>query len=290
VTRRLQAEREQAWIRHAFSSYVSPNLVQHLIEHPDELRLGGERRECSFVMSDLAGFTALVEASEPETLLALLNEYLDGMLAIAFRHDGTLDRIVGDAVAVMFGAPVAQPDHAARAIACAREMDEFARAFSAEKRAAGVALGNTRIGVHSGAVIVGNVGGRNVLDYRPLGDAINTAARLESVNRHLGTRLCVSGDTARLCPDFVGRPVGTLVLKGKTQGVPAFEPATPEAAEAPRFARYMAAFGLMERDDPAAIDAFAYLVAEAPEDGLAAFHLERLRRGERGSLIVLGEK
>jgi adenylate cyclase len=139
-------------------------------------------------------------------------------------------------------------------------------------------------------VIVGNVGGRNVLDYRPLGDAINTAARLESVNRHLGTRLCVSGDTARLCPDFVGRPVGTLVLKGKTQGVAAFEPAPPAAAESPRFARYLEAFGLLERDDPAATGAFAGLAAEAPEDGLVAFHLERLRQGERGSVIVLSEK
>ncbi|MGZ8693042.1 MAG: adenylate/guanylate cyclase domain-containing protein [Gaiellaceae bacterium] len=116
-------DRERRWIRDAFSSYISPNLVRHLIEHPEELTLGGARRECTFVLSDLAGFTALVEQAEPEVVVALLNEYLDGMTRIALAADGTLDRIVGDALAVMFSAPVNQPDHAERAVRCALEMD-----------------------------------------------------------------------------------------------------------------------------------------------------------------------
>src|SRR4029453_9141753 len=105
-------DRERSWIRDAFSSYISPNLVSHLIEHPEELKLGGERRDCTFVLSDLAGFTELVEQVDAERVVQLLNEYLDCMTRIALAEDGTLDRIVGDAVAVMFSAPVAQEDHA----------------------------------------------------------------------------------------------------------------------------------------------------------------------------------
>jgi len=287
VGRYIQTERDQAFIRRAFQSYVSPNLVRHLLDNPDQLSLGGERRECSFVLTDLAGFTGLVERSAPDQVVALLNDYLDGMLNIAFSHDGTLDRIVGDAVAIMFSAPVVQPDHAARAVRCALEMDAFSEAFIAEKARSGLSLGRTRIGVNSGPVIVGNVGGGTIFDYRALGDAVNTAARLETVNKHLGTRVCVAGATAAQVPGFVGRPVGTLVLKGKVEGIPAFEPLSPEQAARPEAEAYRRAFALMEARDPAAREAFAAL---APADPLAAFHLARLEAGEQGAVVVFDRK
>jgi class 3 adenylate cyclase len=184
-------DRQHRWIRDAFSRYISPNLVRHLIDHPEQLALGGERRECTFVLSDLAGFTALVEQAEPETVVALLNEYLEEMTRIALEAEGTLDRIVGDAVAVMFSAPVSQPDHAERALRCALEMDAFASEFTERASREHAVLRGTRIGVCSGPVIVGHVGSKDRLDYRALGDAINTASRLESANRYLGTRICV---------------------------------------------------------------------------------------------------
>jgi adenylate cyclase len=284
----FQAEREGRFIRSAFASYVSPNLVSYLVEHPDQLRLGGERRECSFVLTDLAGFTTLVERSEPEALVALLNEYIEGMTSIAFKHAGTLDRIVGDAVAVMFSAPVVQPDHAARAIACALEMNEFSRHFSRNQTTRERRVGRTRIGVHSGTVIIGNFGGGHVFDYRALGDAINTTARLETVNRHLNTRICVSAATAAQVPGFRGRPVGRLVLKGKSEPIEAFEPLTPVRDRAPETAAYRQAYALLEDGDAdRARDAFAAL---AEHDGLAAFHLARLQHGETGTLVVMEEK
>jgi len=211
-------DRERRWIRDAFSSYISPNLVRQLIEHPDELALGGERRECSFVLTDLAGFTTLVEQAEPELVVALLNEYLDGMTRIALAQEGTLDRIVGDAMAVMFSAPVAQPDHAQRAVRCALEMDRFATGFSARVACEDVPLRGTRIGVSSGTVIVGHVGSRDRLDYRALGDPINTAKRLEDANRYFGTRVCVAAATVARVPGFVGRRLGLLQLAGS--GIP----------------------------------------------------------------------
>lgn len=290
LLRRLQTERAERFVRRAFSSYVSPNLVTHLIEHPDALKLGGERRECSFVTTDLAGFTGLVERSEPAEVVALLNEYLERMTAIAFRHEGTIDKIVGDAVAVLFGAPTPQPDHARRAVACALEMDAFARGFAAAKRQAGMPLGRTRIGVNSGAVIVGNVGGGGMFDYRALGDMINTAARLETANRTLGTRICVAAATAAQVPGFLGRPVGRLLLKGKSAPIEVLNALHPEEDRAANVLAYRAAYALMEAEDPAAPAAFAGAAAAHPEDALLAFHHARLEAGEHGTLVVLGEK
>jgi adenylate cyclase len=160
------SEREQRRIRDVFSRYVSPNRVRYLVDHPEAMELGGCRQECSFVFTDLAGFTTLMETIDPGEAVSLLNAYLDQMIGIAFRHDGTLDRIVGDAVAIMFSAPVPQADHRARALACALEMDAFASDYAAELNARGVAFGETRIGIHSGEVIVGNFGGSTIADYR----------------------------------------------------------------------------------------------------------------------------
>lgn len=284
VPRAIGTEREQRWIKGAFSRYVSPNLVQHLVDNPGQLEVGGERRECSFIFTDLAGFTTFMERVDPADAVELLNTYLDRMIAIAFRHDGTLDRIVGDAVAIVFSAPVAQDDHAQRAMICALDMDRFAREFEKEKHAEGLALGITRIGVHGGTVIVGNFGGSTIFDYRALGDPVNTAARLETVNKHLGTRMCVSSAIVDHCPDFVGRPVGTLVLKGKSQGIEAYEPLSA------RDPAYEKAFSLMAEGNPDTRDAFAALAGERPDDGLVRFHLARLERGESGITVVMSEK
>lgn len=290
VPRYLRTERDQRWIKTAFSRYVSPNRVRYLQEHPETLNLGGEYRECTFVMTDLAGFTSLMEKYEPAMLSSLLNEYLDGMITIAFAHEGTLDRIVGDAVAVMFSAPVEQKDHATRAVACALAMDRFAHAFSLRQQESGIPFGKTRIGVNTGDVLVGNFGGKVMLDYRALGDAINTAARLETINAHLGTRVSVSDSTVKQCVDFRGRPSGRLVLKGKTIAVTVFEPLTEDADKSERVAQYREAYALMDEESPLAADAFELLRSRFPEDPLANFHALRLKSGEKGSLVVMSRK
>ncbi len=290
LLRHLQSEQEQRWVRGAFSSYVSPKLVEQLVENPKHLKLRGERRELTFVFTDLAGFTALVERSEPAVIVPLLNDYLDGMIRIAFDHDGTIDKIVGDAVHLIFGAPVEQADQAARAVACALEMDAFANGYAERRRKEGIALGETRIGVNTGPTVIGNFGGELRFDYTAHGDAINTAARLESVNKYLGTRICVSGHTVELCPGFLGRPAGTLVLKGKSQGIEVFEPLPAEVMASDRVSAYLDAFRLMERNDPGAEAAFSAVVERHPEDRLAAFHLKRLRNGECGVTVVMAEK
>ena len=286
----FSSEREQRWIKQAFSRYVSPNRVAHLVDNPDGLALGGRRQTCSFIFTDLAGFTSLMERIDPGEAVSLLNAYLDRMIEIAFRHEGTLDRIVGDAVAIMFSAPVEQPDYLRRALACALEMDAFASDYSARLQAQGIAFGKTRIGVHGGEVIVGNFGGSNMFDYRALGDPINTAARLESVNKHLGTRICISEAILADCPNAVVRPVGRLVLKGKSQALAVFEPVTHDVMARAPLDDYRAAFDALCRQDPQARALFDALARAWPEDPLVALHQRRLAAGEFGDRIVMGEK
>lgn len=280
-------EKKHKWIKKAFSQYISPNLVEHLIKHPNELKLGGERRECTFIFTDLVGFTSLVEQTDPEVLVTSLNEYFDGMTKIIFKHEGTLSKIVGDAISVIFSAPIIQENHAERAIACALEMDVYAQKFAIEKEKKGLNIGRTRIGVNTGNVIIGNVGSKSQLDYRALGDAINIAARLESANKQIGTRMCVSETTVAKCPSFSGRPIGALILKGKTRPVNTFEPLTKNQYNSDKIARYLSAFNLIEKNAERAKIVFQKIIRNYPNDSLSTFHFNRLIEGELSTNIIL---
>ncbi len=293
IVHHMTSERRQRWVREAFSRYVSPNRVQYLVDHPDQLELGGHRRECSFVFTDLAGFTTLMEKMDPSAAVSILNGYLDRMITIAFRHGGTLDRIVGDSVAIMFSAPVTQPDHCMRALTCAQEMHAFATRYANDLAAQGISFGQTRIGIHTGEVIVGNFGGATMFDYRALGDAVNTASRLESANKHLGTLICLSEATLHGCPESIVRPVGRLLLKGKTLPLMVYEPITGSAEEGlqpHRDTTYEKAFELLRNKNPLARKTFEKLAEERPKDPLVLLHLERLRKGEQDDTIILNEK
>ena len=266
--------------------YFSPNLVRRLAENPALFRVGGERKDLSFVFTDLEGFTSLVESNDPSVVAPLLNGYLDELVQVAFKHEGTVDKIVGDAVHVIFGAPVTQPDHAERAIACALEMDAVSERHR-KRVAPEVAIGVTRIGVNSGSAIVGNFGGDALFDYTAHGDAINTAARLEAANKYLGTRICVSAETASRVPGFRGRPVGTLLLKGKRQGTEVFEPLAEADSGSDRVNAYLEAYELLRAEQPGALERFAELHRRYPEDSLVRFHLRRLESGQGGTRVAL---
>jgi len=172
-------------------------------------------------------------------------------------------------------------------------MHAFAFGYAADCRAKGIELGQTRIGVHSGEVIVGNFGGKTLFDYRALGDAVNTASRLEGANKYLGTLICVSEATLQGCPEAVVRPAASLVLKGKTQPISVYEPlAAPEAngGKPERDTAYEKAFELLKRREPLALEAFERLAAERPADELVRLHRDRLRSGKKGDTIILEEK
>jgi adenylate cyclase len=249
--------------------------------------LSGQRREVAALFTDIAGFTTLAETLDPDQLGALLNEYLGGMTDLVFQHEGTVAKIIGDALHVLFGAPGDQPDHASRAVACALALDGFAENLRVRWGERGVEVGPTRIGIHAGPAIVGNFGGGRFFDYTAYGDTINTASRLEAANKQLGTRLCVSSCIAERADNFQGRPIGDLVLRGRAEPLRAFEPLTPEASETPAVAGYGEAFTKLEAGDAGAMAAFAALVGQRADDCLASFHLRRLLNGAKGTRIIM---
>lgn len=286
----LRDRRQRAFVQDAFSRYLSPGLVNLLVQEPGRLRLGGEEREITYVFTDLAGFTGMTEKIQPEVFVEILNSYLDNMCRIALEHEATIDKIVGDAVVAFFNAPIAQPDHAERGVHLALAYDRFAESFRTEMRARGFDLGITRVGVNTGKATVGNFGGNRFFNYTGHGDPVNTAARLESVNKHLGTRICVGGVTASRCPGVTFRPIGNLVLKGKKQPIEAFEPVAGNAGDYASLTEYRGAFDSMATGDTRAQEAFAALATRYPKDPLVAFHHHRLAGGESGATVVMAEK
>ena len=283
--RRRQAEAERAHA--ALSRHFSPELAKRLAASGEGEGIEVQWRDVATIFTDITGFTSLVETAPPEALGRLLNEYVGGMTEVVFAHEGTVAKIIGDAIQVLFNAPGDQPDYATRAVACAHELDAWAQDFRARQGAMGIAFGATRIGIHAGPALVGNFGGNRFFDYTAYGDSINIAARLEAANKHLGTRICVSASVAEAAENFQGRPVGELMLRGRSEPLRAFEPLPPVKYEAPETALYSEAFAKMAAGDAAAMPAFAALVGMHADDSLAGFHLKRLLNGSKGIRIQL---
>ena len=222
---RAAAERHRAKaIRDAFSHYLAPAVVAALIEDPERLRLGGDRREITAFFSDVAGFTSISEALDPADLVQLLNECLGSMTEIILEEGGIIDKYIGDAIVAMFGAPLEQPDHAVRAcraaVRCQRVLAELRPKWLAEGKPEVL----VRIGVNTGTALVGNMGSEQRFDYTMLGDTVNLAARLEGANKQYGTCIMAGEETVRRVPaGIVFRELDSIRVKGKTIGIQVFE-------------------------------------------------------------------
>ena len=283
--RRRQAEAERA---HAsLSRYFSPQIAARLACEGEADGMTVHRREVAIIFTDLTSFTSLVETTAPEVFGALLNEYVGGMTDVVFAHEGTVAKVMGDAIQILFNAPGDQPDYATRAITCAHDLDGWAEAFRERWKSKGVNFGTTRIGVHAGPAWVGNFGGSRFFDYTAYGDTINTAARLEAANKILGTRICVSAAVAEATENFQGRPVGDIVLRGRSEPLRAYEPLEAAIFKGLATTQYCDAFAKLEAGDAAAMPAFAALVGLHADDALAGFHLRRLLNGAKGVRMQL---
>jgi PAS domain S-box-containing protein len=287
--KRAEAEARESERAHAsLSRYFSPEFAKRLASSSGESDgMEVHWRDIAVIFTDIAGFTSLVETAAPEVLGELLNEYVGGMTDVVFAHEGTVAKVMGDGVLVLFNAPSEQPDYASRAIACAHDLDYRAEEFRERWTAKGVNFGVTRIGVHAGPALVGNFGSSRFFDYTAHGDTINTASRLEAANKFLGTRICVSAVVARAASNFQGRPIGDLILRGRSEPLRAFEALPAAAYKAPEVTQYSEAFAKLEAGDVAAMPAFAALVSLHADDPLASFHLKRLLNGAKGVRIQL---
>lgn len=219
-------EKEKRWIRNAFGHYISKNVMEEILKDPARLKLGGERKELSVLFADVRGFTGYSEHRQPEEVVAILNEYLDKMTKVILKHNGTLDKYVGDAIMAIFGAPAttAQTGHAQKAVTVALEMIEELKVLQEKWRSEGKEPLDIGIGINTGIMLVGNMGSAERMDYTVIGDAVNLAARIESLTRTYNNHIMISEFTYEKVRDLLEvKPLEAIKVKGKEKPVMMYE-------------------------------------------------------------------
>ena len=222
VLQYLRERRERSRVTEIFGRYVSKGVVKEILQNKEEIQLGGVRRDVTLVFVDIRGFTPLSEKMQPEEVILILNEYLDLCTRAVFAYEGTLDKYIGDGVMSIFGAPMDQPDHAARAIRAALQMKKGSAQLAErliEKYGRSVSFG---IGINSGPAVIGNIGSQERMDYTAIGDTVNLAARLES-NAKPGQILISQNTYERVKDQFALTPLEPIKVKGKEQPVQIYQ-------------------------------------------------------------------
>jgi len=220
--------REKRKVAKLFGRYVSRDVYAQLMANPELATLGGKRRDMTVLFSDIRGFTSVTERGDPEALVGQLNEYFSRMVAIVFHHHGTVDKFVGDMVMALFAAPVDDADHADHAVAAAVEMVKELGELNRGWAARGMPQLDIGVGINSGEMIAGNIGSSSIMSYTVIGDNVNLGSRLESLNKEYKTRIIISDATrSRLTTAYETRPLGEVVVKGKSKAVAIFEVKVP---------------------------------------------------------------
>ncbi len=260
------ARKQRAYLRGAFSTYVSPQLVERIVDSPEALTLGGREHQATVMFLDLAGFTSLSETLSPQELIAFVNRYLGKFAEIILEHDGMIDKYIGDCIMAVWGAPIEQDDHAIKSAKAVRDI-----IISMEEDTDC----SVRIGIASGTVIAGNVGGGQQFNYTVLGNSVNLAARLESVNKFYGTKVILSEDTAKhIGGNTLLREIDTIRVQGQEQPVTIYELFTSE--EHNILAQYAEGLKLYrEKQWASAAESFKYLLKHFSEDGPSRVMLKR---------------
>lgn len=270
----VASRRRALQMRMMFSQYVPAEVVARLVERPELLKLGGEARELTLMFTDLANFTGMSERLTAESTVEVLTEYFNAMTPIIHRFGGTVDKFIGDAVMAFWGAPLDDALHAEHAVRAAIEMQAAMEVLATSLQARGLPAIAMRIGLHTGRVVVGNIGSHSRFSYTVIGDAVNLAARLEGANKAFGTGILLSDATASLLPADLGlRHLDTVVVKGKSEAVKVYTPCGDPGLRA-LSERAVASFYRQEWEASAAD--FASLLALKPCDPAAQRFLERM--------------
>jgi adenylate cyclase len=274
--------RQRRQIRHAFQHYLAPEVVDELCRDPSKVALGGERRPITAFFSDIAGFTTLSERMDPAELVAFLNEYLTAMTDLILEEGGAIDKYEGDAIIAMFGAPLAQADHADRALRAAIRCQERLAELRAQWQRQGKPVLSMRIGLNSGIAVVGNMGSTRRFDYTMMGDTVNLASRLEGANKIYGTDVLIGEETARLLEGkgFLLREVDRVRVKGKANPIRIFSPEASSRSEQVRLF-HEGLRNYRERRWREARESFERGLSLDPQDGPAKIYLERCMEYER---------
>lgn len=224
--RNIVIEKRSRFLKKAFSSYVSPELVNIIIKNPDKLRLGGERRIITILFSDIRGFTTISESLSPEKLVTLLNNYLDPMTKIVLKHEGMLDKYIGDAIMAVYNAPVDLKEHAREAVLTALEMIKELELLNKKFTEMGFPQINIGIGINTGEAITGNMGTETRFDYTAIGDTVNLSSRLEGLNKFYETKIIISESTFDAIEnkgEIYIRELDLIRVKGKKEPVKIYE-------------------------------------------------------------------
>ena len=279
VHKALTEGREKKWIKNTFGQYLSPKVVELITKDPSKLSLGGEKRDMTAFFLDIAGFTTMSEKMTPEQLTTMLNNYLSGLTDVILRHDGVVDKYIGDCIMAFWNAPLDQKDH--RRLACLAAVDcmgEIARLntelteFSIKPSA--------RIGLNSGPMVVGNMGSKTRLSYTVMGDSVNLASRLEGANKYFHSKIMVSEYTFEEAKDVVeSRLLGQIRVVGKAIPVKVYELLAHKGKLSAEGLKLLAAYNegheaFFKGAYGPAKKAFEAALAAAPDDGPSKFYLD----------------
>ena len=281
-----EEQRSQQQLRAVFASYVAPTVMQHLLLHPENVKLGGVRKPVTILFSDIRGFTSISEQANEEELVRQLNEYFTPMVDCVARHEGTLHKYIGDAVMAVWGDVVDVPEaeNARRAVRAALDMRAELVRLNAGWKAEGRLELRIGIGLNHGPVVVGNIGAPIRKEFTVIGDAVNLGSRLEGVTKEFHTDLAISETVAALLGDrFLLRTLGLIQVKGKAKPVRVFEVLDDHASLLGKWdpawvAAYEDAFAsYLKRDFAKAGEAFARREKEHPGDYCAGLYVKECR-------------
>jgi adenylate cyclase len=253
--------------------------VARFVREPQSLKLDGELREVTALLTDVESFSTMTERSDPQRLVRVLDDYFDRVTELIVAHGGMVDKIVGDAVLAFFNIPAPLPRHAEAAVRCAQAIVAATEAFRREPEPAALGFGRTRAGIESGLAIVGDVGGRRRLDYTAYGVVVNKAARFQDANKRIGSAICIGPAAAGMLDGSVAlRPLGRIEARGMHGLAEVYEP-WGEGVPADLRERYAEAVAASECHAERARAMFAELAERLPEDMVVRTWLERLKGG-----------